>query len=116
MNGRAGSDRIHWQQPRTFNSLVKELWRYHPQLWFRPGEGVSLPAENEVARWKSCQIYSAEGRILAHQIGNANQWLLSQHYGNPDRYQEGEELPGCQELTEDFFHASAGFILVLNIY
>ncbi|EBC1670895.1 hypothetical protein F6B50_05090 [Salmonella enterica] len=115
MNGRVGSDGIYWQQPRTFVSLVQELRRYHPLLWFRPGEGVSLSAENAVKQWKSCQIHSAEGRILAHQIGNPNQWLLSQHYVNPDRYQDGEELPGCQELTEDFFHTSAGCIFFSNI-
>ncbi|CAI2019985.1 Uncharacterised protein [Serratia proteamaculans] len=111
------NSQVDWQRKRKFVAVVEELRQHHPQLWFRPGVGVSVPAERQVKLWTGCEVLSAEGRILAWQTGNANQWQLSANYRKADRYPfADDDIEGCQELTEDFFFYIAGYILITNMY
>lgn len=114
-NSGANGQQLDWQKQQTFVSMVKELRLHHSQLWFRLGGDVSLPAECKVKQWKSCEILLPNERILAMQTGNGNQWQLTRHYSIPDRCPVSEEIPDCQELTDDFYHVVSGNILILNL-
>lgn len=107
---------VSWQIPRTFVDVVEELRRHHLQLWFRPGDGVPLPADHHVDLWFGCEVLSAEGRILASQGSSVNVWRLTAQYRQPDRYPiADDDVEGCQALTEDFFNLAAGSLFLMNM-
>ncbi len=107
---------VSWQLPRTFVDVVEELRRHHLQLWFRPGEGVPLPADHHVALWTGCELLSAEGRILASQGSSVNVWRLTAQYCQADRYpMADDDVEGCQALTADFFCLVTGSMLLMNM-
>lgn len=106
-----------WQREKSFVKVVEALRDHHLQLWFRPGVGVPVPSEHRINAWVGSEILSSEGRILAKQVGNANQWHLSACYSTADRYPiADDELEECQELTQAFFCTVAGHMLLANMY
>lgn len=85
----------------TFREVFFVLSMKHDQLWLKaPGE------INELAfcdLWKSADIRSTGGRILASQIGHPDEWELSPICEIPDTGLIIDEPDGCAQITDSFY-------------
>ncbi|MBU9834754.1 hypothetical protein J1786_08000 [Rahnella sp. L72c] len=94
-----------------FRDIVDELNKYHNQLWFRPGTKLSGFADQYPDEWGSSTIVSAGGRLLAFQIGDADEWELGFGYQPPDGKLDFHDEDQDEELITPNFVSNANFII-----
>ncbi|WP_411696700.1 hypothetical protein [Enterobacter pasteurii] len=85
----------------TYTDTVTELRKHYPVLWFWPGTQNYVHDTGEPTSWSYASILSLDGRYLAYQVGNANQWDLADNYLPPDLPALNPSPVDCGELTDE---------------
>lgn len=84
----------------TFAEASFQVSMHHDEQWFRASAGASNQPLCE--QWRSGEILSTGGKILAHQTGHPDQWEITKFCDFPDSEQGMDQSDDCVEIDTSF--------------
>ncbi|EOY8407209.1 hypothetical protein U9W97_004169 [Enterobacter bugandensis] len=95
----------------TFKEAVFGLQMIHDSLWFYVGSVFEGSTDLYPDLWQSSTIRSAGGRILAFQVGGADDWSLSVWHQIPDGPMDFPDEDTNKELLTSNFLKNAQYFI-----